>query len=157
MGARHAAVTTMIPSSLAAYKFATGTEVTKQPPGSIVPATVWESTTCDDAECINSDGLGPAPGYSSDAYAAIRGRMAALLAEIDNPDVSVTVTYTNVEVGYSGDPYGPDVAPAIMVTIDGLVFQPITTFGWATFDLPPFRASMTMEDGQGTVSSEGVS
>jgi Flp pilus assembly protein TadG len=157
MGARHAAVTAMIPSSLASYKFATGTEVTKQPPGTTVPLAVWESTTCDASECLNSGGLGPAPGYSEDAYTAIKGRMVALMSEIDDPAVSVTVTYSNVEVGYSGDPHGPDVAPAIKVAIDGLTFRPITTLSLATFNLPQFSASMTMEDGQGTISSEGTS
>jgi hypothetical protein len=79
------------------------------------------------------------------------------MPEIDGAGVNVTVTYTNVEVGYSGDPYGPDVAPEIRVAVSGLVFRPITTLSLTTFNLPIFSASMTMEDGQGTASSESTS
>jgi Flp pilus assembly protein TadG len=157
MGARHAAVTNMIPSSLATYKFATGSEVTQQPPGSIVPTAVWSGTTCTSTACTNSGGVGPSPGFNAAAYAAIKGRMASLMPEINGAGVTVTVTYTNVEIGYSGDPYGPDVAPEINVSVSGLVFRPITTLSLATFSLPTFSATMTLEDGQGAASSESTS
>jgi hypothetical protein len=95
--------------------------------------------------------LGPDPGYDADAFADIQGRVQALFPEATG--AGTTLTYTNVGLGYAGDPYGTDVAPQVELSVSGLQFTPITLLTFATFNLPTFRATMTMEDGRGTQSN----
>jgi len=146
MGARYAAVTRMVPSSLAAYKFATAASPVAS--GTPVPVASWAGTTCVSDSCSNDTAAGPSPGFDEDAFAGIVQRMAVLFPEIS--DATVQISYKNVELGYSGDPYGADVAPEITVSVSGLTYTPLTTLSLAAFNLPTFKASVTMEDGRGT-------
>ena len=150
MGVRYAAVTRMVPSLLADYKFATGAQVTQVPPGTPVPTGSWAGTTCTATACTNS-GAGPTPGFDSAAFIAIGNRVRLLYPEASN--ARITISYQNSGLGYSGDPYGPDVAPEITLAVSGLQFVPLTSFSLATFTLPTISATMTMEDGVGTVSN----
>jgi hypothetical protein len=113
-----------------------------------VPVSAWAGSTCDSTGCDNDTDAGPDPGFDADAFAAITHRMAVLFPEI--ADATVQISYKNVELGYSGDPYGPDVAPQITVAVSGLTYTPLTTLSLAAFNLPTFKASVTMEDGHGT-------
>jgi len=149
-GVRFAAVTAMVPSSLAAYKFTVGTEVTQVVPGVPVPTSSFESVTCTSTGCTKT-GAGPTPGFSATAWAAILDRMQAMYPAIGT--TNFTVTYENVGLGYAGDPYGPDVSPLVTVKLQGLTFHPITSLLFATVNMPDFRASMTLEDGLGTQSN----
>jgi hypothetical protein len=151
MGVRFAAVTRMIPSSLASYRFPTGTEVGQVTAGVPVPLTVWKGTTCTRTGCTNVDGLGPAPGLNQEAFEDLQARVRALFPEAQG--VNISVTYTNVGLGYAGDPYGPDVSPQISLRVSGLRFTPLTTLSLAAFNLPAFSATMTMEDGLGRISN----
>jgi hypothetical protein len=66
------------------------------------------------------------------------------------PDIqpsNVQVTYQNVGLGYSGDPNNPNVAALTTVELTGLSFQPLVLFG-GSIDLPPIKASLTLEDGE---------
>jgi hypothetical protein len=69
------------------------------------------------------------------------------------PPANVKITYQNVGLGYSGDPTGPDVAPLTTVELTGLTFDPLVLFG-GTLNLPPIKASLTLEDGECSVTGD---
>lgn len=143
MGARYAVVADMVPSTLATQNFALSNGV---PGGDPVPVGLFSSTTCDTNNCTNSW------GYSAAAFDNIVARMKTMYEPIG--DTNVTVEYQNVGLGYAGDPHGPDVAPLVTVRLTGLVFRPLSgmLFG-VNVPMPDFRASLTLEDGSGTVSN----
>ena len=149
-GVRFAAVTNMVPSSLASYRFTTGTEVGTVSPGVPVPTSSFESVTCVDTGCTNS-GAGPTPGFDATAFSAIGDRMRFFDPRIANSNFSIT--YRNVGLGYAGDPYGPDVVPNITIALVGMQFVPITSLLFATIGMPSASSSMTMEDGVGNQSN----
>ena len=160
-GARFAAVTHMVPSGLASYSFATGSEVPPVAPGAAVPRTSFTSVSCTSAGCevgdpeddckIDESDAGPSPGFDAAALGRIAGRMRAIFPDIE--DQNVRISYCNVGLGFAGDPYGPDVAPQIIVSLTGLNFVPITSLLLATIPLPASTGSMTLEDGIGNVSN----
>ena len=143
MGVRYAVVTDFVPATLATQNFALTNGI---PGGDPVPTSAFASTTCDNSTCTNGW------GYNATAFANIVGRMQAMLPEITAADVQID--YENVGLGYAGDPHGPDVAPLIRVRLRNLAFEPIlfSLFG-GTITLPDFRAALTAEDGDGTVSN----
>jgi hypothetical protein len=96
-------------------------------------------------------GAGPTPGFNSTAFTAISQRMSQVYPRIAGSNV--TITYTNVGIGFAGDPYGSDVAPQITITLNGLTFTPITMLLFANLTMPPTRSSMTLEDGVGIESN----
>ena len=149
-GVRFAAVTNMVPSDLATYKFTTGTEVGSVAPGVPVPTSSFDSVTCDQTACTKS-GAGPAPGFDAVAFNAIGARMRMIKPTISNSNF--TITYRNVGLGYAGDPYGSDVEPEITIALQGMTFTPITSFLFASLAMPAASSSMTMEDGIGSVSN----
>jgi len=149
-GVRFAAVTNMVPSSLAAYRFTTGTEVGSVSPGVPVPTSSFDSVTCIDTGCTNS-GAGPTPGFNATAFNAIGDRMRLLDPAIANGNFSIT--YRNVGLGYAGDPYGPDVAPDITIALVNMQFVPITSLLFATIGMPATSSSIPMEDGIGNQSN----
>ena len=87
------------------------------------------------------------------AFTAIADRMRGFYPELANSEVRVR--YEGVGLGYAGNPHGSDVSPLVTVEMIGATFQPITllVFGGPQIGLPPFRSSMTLEDGLGTVSN----
>jgi Flp pilus assembly protein TadG len=149
-GARFAAVTNFVPSGLAAYSFATGTEVTATPAGAPVPTTSFNAVDCNNLTCTR-DGAGPLPGYSSSAFNNIVSRMSDLAPQATAD--KVIIRYENVGLGYSGDPYGADVAPAISVTIRGVSFTPVALFRLGTFTIGDTVATITAEDSRGSQSN----
>lgn len=143
MGVRYAAVADMVPATLATYNFALSDGI---PGGDPVPTANFSSTLCNTTSCTGSW------GYSATAFDNIWNRMRQMYPPIR--DTNVTVEYTNVGLGYAGDPIGPDVAPLVTVRLTGMTFRPVTgmLFG-VTFPMPDFAAAMTLEDGSGTVSN----
>jgi len=160
-GARFAAVTHMVPAGLASYSFATDSEVPAVPPGAAVPRTSFTSVSCTAAGCevgdpgddckIGGSPIGPSPGFDAAALDRIAARMRVIYPVIEVSNVRVT--YCNVGLGFAGDPYGPDVAPQIIVSLTGLDFVPLTSLLLATVRLPASSGSMTLEDGIGNVSN----
>jgi hypothetical protein len=160
-GARFAAVTDMVPARLASYSFATDSEVPAVPPGSAVPRTSFTSVSCTSSGCavgdpaddckIGETPVGPNPGFDPEALSRIARRMRVIYPVIE--DSNVRVTYCNVGLGFAGDPYGPDVAPQIIISLTGLDFVPLTSLLLATIPLPASSGSMTLEDGIGNVSN----
>ena len=143
MGVRYAVVADMVPATLATQNFAIGGGI---PGGDPVPTSLFDTTSCDGSSCTNSW------GYDSTAFTNIVNRMKSMYEPINN--ANVTVEYKNVGLGYAGDPHGPDVAPLVTVRLTGLTFRPLSgmLFG-VTVPMPDFRASLTLEDGSGTVSN----
>jgi len=160
-GARFAAVTNMVPAGLANYSFATDSEVPAVPPGSAVPRSSFTSVSCTATGCATGDPaddckiseapVGPNPGFDPEALTRIARRMRMIYPVI--ADTNVRVTYCNVGLGFAGDPYGPDVAPQIIISLTGLNFVPLTSLLLANIPLPASSGSMTLEDGIGNVSN----
>jgi Flp pilus assembly pilin Flp len=122
--------------------------------GDPIPVGEFDYADCDDSDCdpcVGGD-ICDAIGYDSAAFANLVARMNYMYPAIESENVKVK--YRNVGLGYAGDPNGPDVAPLVTVRLTGMTFQPITTllFG-LTMSMPDFRASLTLEDGSGTVAN----
>ena len=146
MAARYAAVTDLVPSTLATRDFtlqANGAVVGGQP----VPTNVFSSTTCTSGSCTGGW------GYSGTAFTNVVDRVRLFMPEIGAGNVQIQ--YDNVGLGYAGDPNGPDVAPLITVSLINLQFRPLVfrLFGGATLQLATVSASVTGEDLSGTVSN----
>ena len=143
MGVRYAAVTEMVPATLATQNFALSNGI---PGGDPVPTSQFDTTLCDNSSCTNGW------GYSSTAFNNIVARMDLMYRPIDA--ANVTVEYKNVGLGYAGDPTGPDVAPLVTVRLRNLTFRPTVglIFG-LSIAMPDFAAAMTLEDGSGNVSN----
>jgi len=160
-GARFAAVTQMVPAGLANYSFATDSEVPVVPAGAAVPRTSFTSVSCTAAGCAVGDPaddckigerpVGPSPGFDPAALERIARRMRLSYPAVQ--ETNVRLTYCNVGLGFAGDPYGPDIAPQIIVSLTGLDFVPLTSLLLATLPLPASSGSMTLEDGIGNVSN----
>jgi len=146
MAARYAAVTNMVPSTLASTDFtlqANGAVVG----GQAVPITAFGSTTCTTGSCTGSW------GYDGPTFTKIVDRTRLFMPEVGAANVQIQ--YDNVGLGYAGDPNGPDVAPLITVSLINLQFRPLVfaMFRRATLPMPTVTASVTGEDMSGTVSN----
>ncbi len=143
MGARYAAVTNMVPNTLASTSFVAGS-VTQGDP---IPTSSFASVSCTNANCTPSTW-----GFNSVTQGFIAQRIAAFEPKVTA--ANVIVSYANSGLGYAGDPNGSDVSPLVTVTVRNLTFQPITTILFnASFVMPDFSYSLTMEDGAGIVSN----
>jgi Flp pilus assembly protein TadG len=151
MGVRYAVVTDPVLNGLSSYSFSISGGV---PQGSAVPTTSFDSATCTSSgcSCTPSGGFCTATSKYDPAFTNIRARMAAMYPPIT--DSNVQIQYKNVGLGFAGDPDGPDVSPLVTVSLTGLQFHPITCLVFAcSINMPDFRASLTLEDGSGTVSN----
>jgi Flp pilus assembly protein TadG len=151
MGVRYAAVTDMVDSGLASYTFYPAI-----PRGDPIPQAQFGSATCTSSGCTCT--TTPCPDLGTFANTAFTGtvtRMQAIMPEIQ--PANVTIIYQNSGLGYSGDPYGPDVNPLITVRLGEptqLTFEP--SMGWifgVSMKLPKFDSTLTMEDGAWAISN----
>lgn len=142
MGARYAAVTDMIPSTLATRDFAMNGGV---PGGNPVPTNLFSSTVCNNSTCTNSW------GYDGAAFNMVVARVRLFFPEATA--TSVLVQYDNAGLGFAGDPNGPDVSPVITVRLVGVQFRPLVLLALKTVTLPDFASSITAEDMAGNVSN----
>jgi Flp pilus assembly protein TadG len=160
MGVRFAAVGDVIASDLSNYNFTTSCSVAG---GNTVTAAQFPGMTCTGggtvaaptATCTAaSSTCATQPGTTASATALgnIVTRMRVFNKEI--APANVTVAYTNSGLGYAGNPNGLDVTPLVTVTIQNLVFKPLTTRIFnISVPLPDFSYSLTLEDGSGDVSN----
>ena len=142
MGARYAAVTDMIPSTLASRDFAMNGGV---PGGNPVPTNLFNTTECDNTSCSNSW------GYNSAAFNKVVDRMRLFFP--DAKAENVLVRYDNVGLGFAGDPNGPDVSPLITVKLRNVQFRPLVLLAFKQVGLPDYASSITAEDLSGNVSN----
>ena len=153
MGARMAVVTDMVPGGLAEMDYSTSLGQ-----GLVVPVTSFGQASCTKpgtavtCTCGTGSACPTLTPINSTAFDAIVTRMQAMLPGLTAANVAID--YTNSGLGYSGDPDGADVAPLITVRIIDMTFEPLTLMVFsASFDMPEFRAGLTMEDGSGSVSN----
>ena len=153
MGARFAAVTSYVSSSIgASYLGACSPALTQ---GDLIPADCFSTITCTNAGCDGGT-------FDATAFANIVARMQAMIPELTAENV--TVQYSPSGLGYAGNPNGPDIAPLVTVMIgpppgatgdaaEPLTFQPLTALMLAEFDLPTFTTTLTAEDLSGNQSN----
>ena len=151
MGVRYAVSTSMVPSGLETYSFATG-PTTPVLAGEPVPTSYFSVATCDNSSCSCTGSSCGAIGYSNANFRQIVDRIKLFYPYVGY--ANVTVEYRNVGLGYSGDPGGPDIAPLVTVSLRNLTYKPLTgmLFG-LTMPLGAFSAALTLEDGSGTVAN----
>jgi TadE-like protein len=164
MGVRYAVVTDYVAPSIASQTFVGQSGLTQ---GDVVPITAYGTTTCDKpttatairCSCVGtcpwgaSPAVGPATGSpAKNPYTRIFDRMDAIMPEL-TPE-NIKVLYQPSGIGFAGDPNGSDIAPLVTVQLTGVTFTPLVfqIFG-TSITLPDFRASLTLEDGAGTVSN----
>ncbi len=103
-----------------------------------------DTFTCISTGC-NGNG-NTATDFDDIAFALIVVRMQAIYDKIQ-PE-NVIVEYRHVGLGVSGNPIGPDLHPAVTVTLVGMQFVFITPglAGILNIAMPDFAATMTGED-----------
>ncbi|MBB4641212.1 TadE/TadG family type IV pilus assembly protein [Rhizorhapis suberifaciens] len=150
-GVRYAVATNVVANNLSGFSFATTGYGTQGDPVSTTAFTGMACTstscTCTGTACnsINTS-------LNNTAFTNLINRMNDIFPQI--AAANVTVDYTNVGLGFAGDPNGPDVAPLVTVKLRNLTFQPITLLLFNTsITLPDFSAALTLEDGNGTYSN----
>ena len=96
---------------------------------------------CDDTGC--DSGI-----YNSNAYQIIVDEMGSIFGRLtSDPNAVITVTYENIQQGFCGNPFGPDIWPLTTVDVTGLQFEFATPLvsAVAPIDLE-CSATMTGED-----------
>ncbi len=100
--------------------------------------------TCTNIEC---GGLtDPGTDFNVDAFNRILARLQAIYDKIQ-PE-NVIIAYRHVGLGFAGNPLGPDLHPAVTITLVGLQFDFVTPglAGLFPINMPDFAATMTGED-----------
>lgn len=156
IGARWAVATDILASDLVDYSYVISGGVTQ---GDTVPEADFPG-----AECSSSSGTlscaCPSGGtcdydlsvVNQASFDAMVARMQQIYGAIDPDDVHVNYIYSGL--GYAGDPTGPDVAPFVTVSLEGMQFRPASGILFnAILNLPNFSQTLTMEDGRGSGSN----
>ena len=161
VGARMAIVTNVLSSGLRDEDYAGKTfsgKVLK--PGDRIPAAALDTMVCDSTgcECPNGNGACPDPGtFDSATFSTLVTRMKQIYPGIESE---------NVEVRYSGSGFGTaatpsagggpevmEISPLVTVSLKDMQFRPITTFLFATINMPTFSTTLSSEDASGTFSN----
>lgn len=137
-GARYAVVSDTVPSALANFDCLDATIGNGMP--CPVSAMSPNPVICTSAGC---NGYGP---KDDDAFNAIVTTMQAIDDRIQATNVQVE--YRHVGLGFSGNPYGPDIVPTVTVRLQGMVFNLVTPglSALTSVTLPEFRTTLTGED-----------
>ena len=153
-GARWAVATDVIPSGLSTYSFAVN--------GGITQGTVVQKINFPGVRCVANSAGTPScscmPGgtcafslaANQAAFTGLLDRMRQIYPSIGPANLRVDYDWSGL--GFAGDPNGPDVAPIVTVSVQNLTFPLLFMLG-TEVALPTSRYSMTLEDGQGTVSN----
>lgn len=124
------------------------------PRGEPIPEEDFGGATCTSAGCTCIPAELPC-GPAATGFANTVARMQAFMGEI-RPE-NVTIEYSYSGLGYSGDPYGPDVNPLITVKVGAptpMQFQPALGYLFGiNITLPSFDSTLSMEDGVGAISN----
>lgn len=150
-GVRYAVATNVLANNFANFSFATTGYGTQGDP---VSTTAFTGIACTSSSCTCTGTACNSMNVSvnSTAFTNLVNRMNDIFPRV--AAANVTVDYTNVGLGFAGDPNGPDVAPLVTVKLQNLTFQPITLMLFnASITLPSFSAALTLEDGSGTYSN----
>jgi TadE-like protein len=156
MGVRFAVATDIVPAGLVGYDFVTSGGLAQGDPipvssfGGAHCQSTGSSVTC---TCNTGATCPPLGTANATAFTNIVNRMKLFYPAISANKVLVNYEYSGL--GYAGDPNGTDVAPLVTVKLTGMSFTPLLFrfFGNSSVSLPGFSASLTLEDGSGTVSN----
>ena len=157
MGVRFAVATNLIPTGLDTYSFASQGGV---PAGSPVPSDAsggagwFASATCTNTACTctGSGGFCGTISHDPTAFSALVTRMRSIYGPIQA--TNVRLEYTNIGLGYAGDPNGPDVAPLVTLHLTGMTFRPLVfALFTGNVGMPAFTSALTLEDGAGTAAN----
>lgn len=148
-GVRYAVATDVIPADLVNLDFIGVGGVAR---GQVIPESAFGKLTCDRTTCTCT--TAPCYGVTAmnpDAFDRMVERMRGLNPEIQA--ANVRIDYSSSGLGYAGDPFGSDISPLVTVRLVNMTFQPVTflVFG-QSIDLPGFPATLTMEDGSGSLA-----
>lgn len=120
--------------------------------GNPVPTTIFDTAVCNSTgNCTVTGSASGTSGRNAAAFTNVVSWMQRFHPPIQA--ANVRVTYQNIGLGYAGDPTGPDVAPLTTVELRNLTFSPMILFG-GTVNLPPIRATLTLEDGECSVTGD---
>lgn len=158
MGVRYAAVTNYVVPGIANQSFVGIADLTQ---GDVISKDKYGTTTCQKpasnvvCACVGVCPWGASPaaaGGTPDPFTNIFNRMDRTMPELTAANIEIL--YQPSGLGFAGDPNGSEIAPIVTVKLKNVNFTPLVfeLFGGA-ITLPDFRASLTMEDGQGTVSN----
>ncbi len=155
-GVRYAVATGPVASGLTTESYV-GKTVNGTPlqQGDVIPAAALGKVTCNSTSCTcpASGGTLSSCAHSGSGATEPFGRMLTRMRVYD-PAVqaaNVTIEYVGSGLGYAGDPSGMEISPLVTVRVAGGTTR-LTGF-LPAISLPPVSASMTMEDGDGTVSN----
>ena len=103
-----------------------------------------DTFTCTNAGC-NGNG-DTTTDFDDITFALIVTQMQAIYEKIQ-PE-NVVVEYRHIGLGFAGNPIGPDLHPAVTITLVGMQFVFITPglSGILNIPMPDFAATMTGED-----------
>jgi hypothetical protein len=152
-GARVAVVTAPLPGGLVTANYVGVGGLTQ---GDLIPPTALGVVTCTSAGCCVPtslcSGTYPALGtFNPTSWNVIVTRMQAMKGDIT--PANVRVSYSGSGLGYAGDPNGMEISPLVTVSLTGVQFDPLVLFGFASFNLPDFRTTLTAEDSDGSQSN----
>ncbi len=161
MGVRFAVVTDIVPGGLATYSFAVSDGLLQ---GSPVPQANFAGASCvstavsgNNATAVSCSCIsGSCPWLGTANLAAFNrvvARMRLIFPRLTAANVEIRYEYSGL--GYAGDPNGADVAPLVVVRLRNVSFRPMlmSFFQTNSIGLPPFSASLTLEDGSGNVAN----
>lgn len=137
-GARMAIVTNIVAGGLQTFDGlpSAGGNGDPVPVAAISPNPV----TCNSGGC---DGYGP---LDTITFNAIVARMKEVYSRIEA--VNVVIQYRHIGLGFAGNPFGPDIVPAVTVKLRNMTFQFTTPglAGLADLGMPAFATTLTGED-----------
>ena len=156
-GARWAVATDMIADGLITYSFSVSAP--NLPQGTPVPQANFPDVECKSngstasCTCKGTCSFSTTVGSTGNAaFTKLVNRMAQIYPGLTADKVVVTYSYSGL--GFAGDPNGPDVAPLTTVSLQGVKFEPFSSFVFGgKVDLPSFAYTLPMEDGSGTSSN----
>ena len=155
VGARVAVVTNSFPSGLVSEDYVSkvvgGVTLTQ---GDRIPATALGDLKCTRTACTCA--TAPCPSTVGTIDTTTFDNVLLPRMQYMNPRIkaaNVELHYTGSGLGYAGDPNGMQIAPIVTVKLTGMTFTPITTFLFASVNLPSFSTSLTAEDASGTQSN----
>ncbi len=145
-GVRYAVVNDMVSIKMAKFS---GVLAGVDAGSSVGADVVVTNLGTDTFNCTNSgcNGNGDtSTDFDDIAFGLIVARMQAIYDRIEPENVEVE--YRHVDLGFSGDPLGPDLHPLVTVRLTGMTFVFVTPglSGILDIDLPDFAATLTGED-----------
>lgn len=161
MGTRYAVATDVVASGLAGYDFATQCGTAGGDP---IDTSKFSAMVCTGGGTIASPSVScnltanttcstdiPTDSNTA-ALTNIVNRMRIFKNDIEPSNV--TISYANSGVGFAGFPERIDVSPIVTVTVSDLDFDPLLlSLFRGSLEFPSLSYSLTLEDGQGTISN----